>query len=138
MTCGRLLRFRLAHWVRERCPSLPETLKAAAIVHASWLVRVVGVLLLLGGLGHGLSLPLAMLFLCAGAASAALPLGPAGAATQAGGGAVILVASGVGSAAAIDFALASQALVVMAGATVLLATVVWHFSRKFVLRTATP
>jgi hypothetical protein len=85
-------------------------------------VRAVGVLLLLGGLGLGLSMPLAILFLCAGAASAALPFGPAGAAAQAGGGAVILVASGVASSHAIDFALATQTLAVLAGAVVVLST----------------
>jgi hypothetical protein len=138
MACGRLIRFRLARWLHARSPSARETAKAAVIVHASWLVRVVGVLLLLGGLGLGLSLPLAMLFLCAGAASAALPVGPAGAATQAGGGAVILVASGVTASHALDFALATQALAVMAGAAVVLGTLVWHGSRRLVLRTANP
>lgn len=138
MACGRLIRFRLARWLHARSPSMREAAKAAVLVHASWLTRAVGVLLLLGGLGLGLSLPLAMLFLCAGAASAALPLGPAGAATQAGGGAIILVASGVTASAAVDFALATQTLAVMAGATVLLATVVWHASRRLVLRGATP
>jgi hypothetical protein len=137
MACGRLIRFRLARWLHARSPCAREAAKAAVLVHASWLVRAVGVLLLLGGLGLGLSLPLAMLFLCAGAASAALPVGPAGAATQAGGGAVILVASGVTASAAIDFALATQALAVMAGAAVVLATLVWHGSRRLVLRTAT-
>ena len=134
MDCGRLVRFRLARWVRERAPSVRDTAKATVLVHASWLVRAAGVLLLLGGLGLGLSFPLAMLFLCAGAASAALPVGPAGAATQAGGGAVILVASGVTASAAIDFALATQALAVMAGAAVVISTLVWHGGRRLVLR----
>lgn len=136
MACGRLIRFRLARWLCDRSPTLQETAKATVLVHASWLVRAAGVLLLLGGLGLGLSFPLALLFLCAGAASAALPVGPAGAATQAGGGAVILVASGVTASAAIDFALATQALAVMAGAAVVLSTLVWHGGRRLVLRTA--
>lgn len=136
MACGRLIRFRLARWMQLRAPCAREAAKATVMVHASWLVRVVGVLLLLGGLGLGLSLPLAMLFLCAGAASAALPVGPAGAATQAGGGAVILVASGVAAHAAIDFALATQALAVMAGAAVVVGTLLWHGTRRYVLRTA--
>jgi hypothetical protein len=132
--CGRFIRFRVARWLAERAPSVREAAKAAILVHASWLVRGVALLLLLGGLGLGLSFPLAMLFLCAGAASAALPLGPAGAATQAGGGAVILVASGVAGSAAVDFALASQTLVVMAGATVVLATLLWHGGRRVLVR----
>jgi hypothetical protein len=130
MACGRLIRFRLARWIQVRSPSIREAAKATVLVHASWLVRAVGVLLLLGGLGLGLSLPLAMLFLCAGAASAALPVGPAGAATQAGGGAIILVASGVTASAAVDFALATQTLAVMAGAAVVLSTLVWHGGRR--------
>ena len=55
---------------------------------------------------------------------------------QAGGGAVILIASGVTASAAVDFALATQALAVMAGAAVVLATLVWHGSRRLVFRTA--
>jgi lysylphosphatidylglycerol synthase-like protein len=136
MNCSRVIRFRLAGWLHARAPSVREAAKATVLVHASWLVRAVGVLLLLGGLGLGLSLPLAMLFLCAGAASAALPVGPAGAATQAGGGAIILVASGVAAKAAIDFALATQALAVMAGAAVVLGTLMWHGSRRLILHPA--
>ena len=131
MRCGRLIRFRLTHWLSDRSPNVREAAKATVLVHASWLVRAIGVLLLLGGLGLGLSMPLAILFLCAGAASAALPFGPAGAAAQAGGGAVILVASGVASGHAIDFALATQTLAVLAGAVVVLSTLVWHFGRKW-------
>jgi len=126
----------VAGGLHARAPSVREAAKATVLVHASSLVRSVGVLLLLGGLGLGLSLPLAMLFLCAGAASAALPVGPAGAATQAGGGAIILVASGVAAKSAIDFALATQALAVMAGAAVVLCTLMWHGSRRFILRPA--
>lgn len=136
MRCGRLIRFRLAGWLSERSPCVRDAAKATVLVHASWLVRTVGVLLLLGGLGLGLSMPLAMLFLCAGAASAALPMGPAGAATQAGGGAVILVASGVASSAAIDFALATQTLAVLAGAVVVASTLAWHGGRRLMLRYA--
>jgi hypothetical protein len=136
MGCGRLIRFRLTHWLHARSPCLREAAKAAVLVHASWLVRAVGVLLLLGGLGLGLSMPLAMLFLCAGAASAALPIGPGGAATQAGGGAVILIASGVASSHAIDFALATQTLAVLAGAIVVAITLLWHGGRRLMFRAA--
>ena len=131
MRCGRLIRFRLTRWLSARSPNVREAAKATVLVHASWLVRAVGVLLLLGGLGLGLSMPLAILFLCAGAASAALPFGPAGAAAQAGGGAVILVASGVASSHAIDFALATQTLAVLAGAIVVAVTLLWHGGRKW-------
>jgi hypothetical protein len=130
MRSGRVIRFRVAHWLHERSPCARDAGKAAVLVHASWLVRVVGVLLLLGGLGFGLSMPLALLFLCAGAASAALPIGPGGAVAQAGGGAVILVASGVASSQALDFALATQTLAVLAGAIVVASTLVWHGGRR--------
>ena len=58
-------------------------------------VRALALFVLLGALGLGHSFPLALLFLTASAASAALPLGPAGAATQAGAGAAVLVLAGV-------------------------------------------
>jgi hypothetical protein len=55
-------------------------------------------------------------FLCAGAASAVLPIAPAGAATQAGAGAALLIASGVPAEQAFAFAIATQALVIASGA----------------------
>ena len=45
---------------------------------ACWVVRAVALFLLLGTLGVGYSVPLALLFVCSGAAAAALPIGPAG------------------------------------------------------------
>src|SRR6185312_10820661 len=51
---------------------------------------------------------LALAFLCASAASAALPIAPAGAATQAGAGAAILIIGGVPKAEAFAFAVAAQ------------------------------
>jgi hypothetical protein len=130
--CGRLIRFRLARWLAEHAPSNRETGTAVVFVLASWLVRGAGLFLLLGALGIGLDLPLALVFLCAGAASAALPIAPAGAATQAGAGAAILIASGVGASRALEFAVASQALAIMAGAFVVLSALAWHGGRRLV------
>lgn len=123
---GRLLRFRIVHWLAEHAPSTREAAKALVWVLGSWVTRALGVFLLLGALGIGLSFPLAIVFLCAGAASAALPVAPAGAATQAGAGAAILVASGVGTSTAIAFAVAAQALIILAGAAVVASIVAWH------------
>ena len=82
----------------------------------SWVLRGIGTCLLLGALGLGMSVTLAMVFVCAGAASAALPIAPGGAATQAGAGAGALAATGVTMHRAIEFALAAQILVILAGA----------------------
>jgi Lysylphosphatidylglycerol synthase TM region len=91
----RALRFRLGRWLSPRTTSLYRATQAWAFVIGCWLVRGVACFILLGTLGLGYSFPLALLFLCAGAA-AALPIGPAGAATQAGAGTAALAAAGIG------------------------------------------
>ena len=82
----------------------------------SWTLRAVAVFVLLHGPRDRRLFALALAFLCAGAASAVLPVAPAGAATQAGAGAAILIASGVRAEQALAFAIASQALVIASGA----------------------
>lgn len=114
----RIERFRLARWIAPRAPALRPALEAWALVFASWLVRAVALFLLLHAVGIGLSFPLAMVYLCAGAASAALPVGPAGGVMQAGAGAAVLVASGIPASEAVAFAVAAHALLVLAGASV--------------------
>jgi uncharacterized membrane protein YbhN (UPF0104 family) len=126
----RVLRFRLGCWLSARCISRRGAWEAWSLVLASWVSRALALYLLLGALGLGLSIPLAVVFLCAGAASAALPIAPAGAATQAGAGAAILVASGVHASKAIGFAAAAQSLVVLAGAAIVLFAVAWHVARR--------
>jgi hypothetical protein len=123
---GRLLRFRLGRWLRPRATPLRAASQAWAFVSACWLVRAVALFLLLGALGVGFSFPLALLFLCAGAASAALPIGPAGAATQAGAGAAVLIASGIGASQAVGVAISVQVLGVVSGAGILLFAAVWR------------
>jgi hypothetical protein len=93
-------------------------------VLACWLVRAGAVFLLLGALGIGYSFSLALVFLCAGAAAAALPIGPAGAATQVGAGAAALIASGVGASQALSFAVSVATLGVLTGTAVLVFAVV--------------
>ncbi len=114
-----LLSFRLGRWLKPRTIPLREASGACGFACAHWLMRTLALVLLLGALGAGFSLTLAMLFLCAGAVVGALPIAPAGAATQAGAGAGVLIASGVGASQAIDVAVTGQALGALAGVTLL-------------------
>ena len=84
------------------------------------------IFVLLAALGLGTHFALALAFVCASAASAVLPVAPAGAAVQAGAGAAILVAVGVRTEEAVAFGIAAQALVIVAGATFVLALAAWH------------
>jgi uncharacterized membrane protein YbhN (UPF0104 family) len=120
------LRFRLGRWLSPRTTSPRAASQAWALVSACWLVRAVALFLLLGTLGIGYSFPLALLFLCAGAAAAALPIGPAGAATQIGAGAASLIASGVGASNALGVAVSVGALGVISGTAILLFAVAWR------------
>jgi uncharacterized membrane protein YbhN (UPF0104 family) len=121
----RALRFRIGRWLNPRTTSLRAAAEAWALVSACWLVRAVALFLLLGTLGVGFSFPLALLFLCAGAAAAALPIGPAGAATQAGAHGAALIVSGVSASKAVAVAISVGALGVFTGTAILLLAVVW-------------
>lgn len=112
----RLQRFRVVHWLAEHATCPRDAAKAAVLVTASWSLRAVATFVLLQALGVHSDFALALAFLCAGAASAVLPVAPAGAATQAGAGAAILIASGVPAGEAIAFSIAAQALVIASGA----------------------
>jgi len=124
-TTRRFLRYRLGRWLGPRATPRGLAAQAWALVSACWLIRALACFLLLGGLGVGFSIPLALLFLCAGAAAAALPIGPAGAATQIGAGAAALIASGIGASQALAVAVSVGALGVLSGAAVLLAAIAW-------------
>jgi hypothetical protein len=131
---GRLVRFRASGWIRQHSVSSREASTAWMLVSISWLLRGAALFVLLDALSVGSSgsrLAIAVAFLCASAAAAALPIAPAGAATQAGAGAAILIAIGVHSSAATAFALAAQALVILAGAAILVAAGIWHAGRRF-------
>jgi uncharacterized membrane protein YbhN (UPF0104 family) len=129
---NRLLRFRLGRWLGPRTTSRRLASQAWALVSACWFVRAGACFLLLGELGIGFSIPLALLFLCAGAAAAALPIGPAGAATQIGAGAAALITSGIDTSQALAAAVAVGALGVLSGAAALLVAVAWRTSLSLV------
>lgn len=118
---ARLVRFRLSRWVHAQWPTVGQAARSLAYVLAAWLTRGLALYLLLAALGLHVSFPLAIVFLCAGAAAGALPIAPAGAMTQAGAGASVLLASGVSLADALKFAVAAQLLTVMVGAIVVVA-----------------
>ncbi|MGH3005432.1 MAG: lysylphosphatidylglycerol synthase domain-containing protein [Gaiellaceae bacterium] len=125
---SRLGRFRLCRWVAPRATPWREAARAWGLVLASWLIRITAIFLLLSTFGIALSFPLAIMFICAGAASAAIPIGPAGAATQIAAGATLLVVSGVEASQAVGFALAAQTLLILSGASIFLAAVAWRTS----------
>lgn len=124
-------RHRLTRWLYRHTPaSTRDAWHASLLVMTAWLVQAVALFLLLGALGFGRSLPRAVVFLSAGAASAVLPIGPTSAATQAGAGAAVLVAGGIGTNAAVAFAVVAQALTIVAGAAVVLFAAALYGGRK--------
>jgi uncharacterized membrane protein YbhN (UPF0104 family) len=122
----RVAEFRVAQWVQEHATSRRDAAAAWTAVAASWTLRALAIFVLLAALGLGTSFALALAFLCGSAASAVLPVAPAGAATQAGAGAAILTASGVHVDQAIAFGIAAQGLVIAAGAVFVAAMAAWH------------
>jgi uncharacterized membrane protein YbhN (UPF0104 family) len=124
-------RFRIAGWMRDNATPPREAAWAWVAVATSWVLRSLATFVLLAALGLGTDFALALAFVCASAASAVLPVAPAGAAMQAGAGAAILAASGVRTEQAIAFGIAAQALVIAAGATFVLALAVWHAQGRF-------
>ena len=127
---GWVARFKLGRWVQEHCACPRSASQAWMLISVSWALRGVAVFLLLQALAVGASFPLAMAFLCASAASAALPIAPAGAATQAGAGAAILIVSGVPKADAVAFSVAAQAMVILAGAACVAVAGLWHLGAR--------
>ena len=124
----RLARFRICGWLAPRATPWREATRAWGLVLASWLIRATAIFLLLSTFGIALSFPLAIMFICAAAASAAIPIGPAGAATQIAAGATLLIVSGVEASAALGFALAAQMLLILSGAAIFLAAIAWRSS----------
>ena len=124
----RVAHLRPARWLAAQSHLPKETLAAWLLISVSWMLRGTAVFLLLNALSLRSSFPLALAFLCASAASAALPIAPAGAATQAGAGAAILIASGVPAGDALAFSVAAQALVVVTGAAVITLIAAWRFA----------
>ena len=124
-------RFRVGRWIGEHTHCTNEAWTAWVLVSISWSLRGVAVFLLLQALAMPGGFVLALAFLVASAASAALPIAPAGAATQAGAGAAILALGGVHTADAIAFSVAAQALVIVSGAAVILLVSAWQLFRRY-------
>jgi uncharacterized membrane protein YbhN (UPF0104 family) len=122
----RVMRWRVGRWLSEHTQCRKESLAALFLIFVSWALRGTAVFLLLNALALKGSFPLALGFLCASAASAAVPIGPAGAAMQAGAGATLLALSGVPKAEALAFSVAAQALIVVTGAAVILLVATWQ------------
>ncbi len=122
----RLSRFRVTAWMSENATPPRDAVTAWAAVAVSWTLRGLALFVLLGALGLTTNFALALAFLCASSASAVLPIAPAGAVTQAGAGAAILVACGMHAEEAIAFGVAAQGLVIAAGAVCLAAMAAWH------------
>jgi uncharacterized membrane protein YbhN (UPF0104 family) len=128
----RLVRFRLTGWLHHRTTCPREASKAWALVSLSWVIRGAALLVLLSAVGVKASVPLALAYLCASAASAALPIAPGGAATQAGAGAAVLIASGIHASQAIAFSVGAQLLGIMAGAFVVAVAGAWTAGSRLV------
>jgi len=126
----RVRRYRVGRWLAEHTHCTREAWAAWLLVSISWSLRGVAVFLLLQALAMPGSFVLALAFLVASAASAALPIAPAGAATQAGAGAAILALSGVHTSDAIAFSVAAQGLVILSGAAVIVAVAGWQLVQR--------
>jgi uncharacterized membrane protein YbhN (UPF0104 family) len=125
---GFVLRFKVGRWLREHCACRRSASEAWFLISVSWALRGLAVFVLLNALSVGGSMTLALAFLCASAASAALPIAPAGAATQAGAGAAILIVSGIPKTEALAFSVAAQAMVIVVGAAVVTIAGLWHLA----------
>jgi hypothetical protein len=122
------LRWRFGRWLAEHTHCTKEAWAAWLLISVSWSLRAVAIFLLLNALSMPGSFVLALAFLVACAASAALPIAPAGAATQAGAGTAILSLAGVGTTHALAFSIAAQALVIVTGAAVILLIASWRLA----------
>jgi uncharacterized membrane protein YbhN (UPF0104 family) len=125
-----LLRFRFGRWLNPRTTSLGDASAAWVFVSASWVARAGGLVVLLGALGVGFSVTLALLYLCASCAAAALPIGPGGTATQASAGAAVLIASGVGIPEAVGVAVAVHLVGILVGGSIFLCAAVWRLGSR--------
>jgi hypothetical protein len=128
---GFISRWKVGRWLKEHTACPRSASQAWALISVSWALRGVAVFVLLNALSVGASFPLALAFLCASAASAALPIAPAGAATQAGAGAAILIIGGVPKAEAFAFAVAAQGMIILVGAAVVGIAGLWALSLRF-------
>jgi uncharacterized membrane protein YbhN (UPF0104 family) len=113
------MKYRIGRWLSEHTQCRRESVAALLLISVSWTLRGTAIFLLLNALSMKGSYILALGFVCASAASAALPIGPAGAAMQAGAGATLLALNGVPK-----------------GAAVILLVAAWQILLRFRLRRA--
>jgi lysylphosphatidylglycerol synthase-like protein len=119
---GFVGRWKVGRWLQDHTACPRSASQALFLISISWALRGLAVFVLFNALAiGGASFPLALAFLCASAASAALPIAPAGAATQAGAGAAILIIGGIPKGDALAFAVAAQGMVIIVGATLVAA-----------------
>lgn len=118
-------RWKVGRWLQEHTACRRSASQAWLLISVSWAFRGLAVFVLLNALAVGGSFTMALAFLCASAASAALPIAPAGAATQAGAGAAILIVGGIPKGEALAFAVAAQGLVILVGALVVAIAGIW-------------
>src|SRR5947199_7249574 len=118
-------RWKVGRWLKDHTACPRSASEAWFLISISWALRGLAVFVLLNALASGGSFSLALAFVCASAASAAPPIAPAGAATQAGAGAAILIVGGVPKAEAFAFAVAAQGMVILVGAALVAAAGVW-------------
>jgi hypothetical protein len=125
-------RWKVGRWLQEHTACNRSASQAWLLISVSWALRAVAVFVLFNALAiGGSSFTLALAFLCASAASAALPIAPAGAATQAGAGAAILIVGGIPKGEAFAFAVAAQGLVILVGAVLVAAAGIWALVARF-------
>src|SRR5438034_1448674 len=124
-------RWKVGRWLREHTACPRSASQAWLLISVSWALRGAAVFVLLNALAVGGSFTLALAFLCASAASASLPIAPAGAATQAGAGAAILIIAGIPKGHALPFAVAAQGRVILAGAILVAAAGIWALIGRF-------
>jgi uncharacterized membrane protein YbhN (UPF0104 family) len=131
---GFVRKWKVGRWLQEHTACPRSASQAWLLISVSWALRGVAVFVLLNALSVGASFPLALAFLCASAASAALPIAPAGAATQAGAGAAILIIAGIPKGEAFAFAVAAQGMVILVGAVLVAAAGLWMLAQRVGLR----
>jgi uncharacterized membrane protein YbhN (UPF0104 family) len=118
---GFVRKWKVGRWLQDHTACPRSASEAWFLISVSWALRGLAVFVLFNALAIGASFPLALMFLCASAASAALPIAPAGAATQAGAGAAILIIAGIPKGEAFAFAVAAQGLIILVGAALVAA-----------------
>jgi uncharacterized membrane protein YbhN (UPF0104 family) len=131
---GFVRRWKVGRWLQEHTACPRSASQAWFLISVSWSLRGVAVFVLLNALSVGASFPLALAFLCASAASAALPIAPAGAATQAGAGAAILIVGGIPKGEAFAFAVAAQGMIILVGAALVAVAGLWLLAQRIGLR----